>query len=356
VASIVPEDLIDRIGRELYRLKVRARNGLRQLGGVAAGPVAVTPKTPVWRRDGVVLYRYESTSRAFETPILLVMSLVTKPYVFDLRPDSSLVADLLAAGFDVYLLDWGTPGPADAHNGMETYCDEYLPRAVGAAVRTSGASGITVLGYCVGALLSLLAFAANPDLPIRSLVLMATPVDLRELGPMATLLREGRLAPQDLLDETGNVPPSVILEFFRMVQPTAPLTTYASLWDNLADEEALAAHNVLISWSTDHIPFPGRAFVQMVELFLHRGALLAGKVPLGDRVARLDTITCPVLSVTGTRDTLVPAAASEPLTRLLPAAHVTTLDLPAGHVGLFVGRSARKKCVPAVVGWLAEAN
>jgi polyhydroxyalkanoate synthase len=118
VPSIAPDDLIDRIGREVGRLKVRARNGLRQMGGVATGPVAVTPKSPVWQRDNVVLYRYESNTRAREAPILLVMSLITKPYVFDLRPGSSLVADLLGAGFDVYLLDWGIPGPADAYNSL----------------------------------------------------------------------------------------------------------------------------------------------------------------------------------------------------------------------------------------------
>src|SRR5207244_11051560 len=129
------------------------------------GPVAVTPRRQGWRRDGVVLYRYGSGSRAKATPILLVMSLVTKPYVFDLRPGSSLVADLLAAGQDVYLLDWGTPGPADAYNGLETYCDEYLPKAIDAALRTSRASGITLLGYCVGALLCLVTLAANPALP-----------------------------------------------------------------------------------------------------------------------------------------------------------------------------------------------
>jgi polyhydroxyalkanoate synthase len=254
------------------------------------------------------------------------------------------------------LLDWGTPGPADSHNRLETYTDEYLPRAVEAAVRVSGASSISLLGYCLGAVLTLLAVAGNPTLPVRDVVLMATPVDLRELGSLAITLGEGRMEPQDMLDETGNVPPSRLLDFFRLVQPTAPLTTYASLWENLRDRDALAAHNALINWSTDHIPFPGAAFVQVVELFVRQGALLAGEVPLGGRVVRLDAITCPVLSITGARDNLVAAAASRPLPGLLPSAALTTVELPAGHVGLFAGRSARTKCVPAIVGWLAQTD
>ena len=66
------------------------------------------------------------------------MSLVTRPYVFDLRPRNSLVEDLLAARYE-FLLDWGIPTPADSPNTLSTYCDEYIPRAVDAAVKVSDA-------------------------------------------------------------------------------------------------------------------------------------------------------------------------------------------------------------------------
>lgn len=352
--SVEPADLRDRIGRELSRVQVRARNGLRQLGGVATGNVAKTPKIPVWQRDSAVLYRYESNSRSHGTPILLVMSLVTKPYVFDLLPGNSLVADLLSAGFDVFLLDWGVPAPVDAHNGLETYCDEYLPHAVDAALDLSGADGLTAFGYCLGALLALLSVAGNPSMPVDNLVLLATPLDLRHMGPMAKLLGEGRLDPAQLLDETGNVPPSVIIEGFRAIQPTAPLTTYANLWQSLPSDDALAAHNALIGWSNDHIPFPGKAFRQLVEDFVRGRAPLQGSAPLGGRMVQLGSVHCPVLNVVGAKDNLVPPQASEPLPGLLPNAEVESLILPAGHAGLFIGRQARTRCVPSIVKWLTE--
>jgi polyhydroxyalkanoate synthase len=119
--------LIDTIRCEVERTRTRARNGLRHVLGFQIGTVAASPRSTVWQRDSVVLYRYDSDRRGPGTPILLVVSLVTTPYVFDLRPGSSLVEDLLHQGFDVYLLDWGTPQPVDAHNGLETYTDEYIP-------------------------------------------------------------------------------------------------------------------------------------------------------------------------------------------------------------------------------------
>lgn len=354
VVDVAPAGLLDRITREVERAKIRARNGLKQIGGFPTGEVAVTPRTAVWQRDSVVLYRYDSDRRTRGTPLLLVMSLVTKPYVFDLRPGSSLVEDLLNQGFDVYLLDWGVPQPVDAHNGLETYSDEYIPRAVQAVRATSGASEVGVFGYCLGALLSLIAVAGNPGMPVRNLVLLATPVDLQKMGPMASLLEAARLEPSSLLDETGNVPASAVRESFRLTQPTGPLTTYSSLWQSLADDEALAAHNALIGWSGDHIPFPGKAFEQMVDLFIRRRLLLTGRFPLAMRTVDLSSISCPVLNVVGERDNLVPPEATAPLPGLLPNADLETLQLKAGHAGLFVGRQARTKCVPSIVAWLAE--
>lgn len=352
---IAPSEILERINRELNRSTVRTQNGLKHLSGLPIGKVGVTEKAAVWRRDRVTLFRYTGNAGTGGTPILLVMSLVTRPYVFDLRPNGSLVEDLLAAGFDVYLLDWGIPDVSDSQNSLETYCDEYIPHAARAVLRASGKDQLAVLGYCLGAVLSLLACAGNPSLPVCNLVALATPVDFEKFGPIANLLRGGRLQPESLLDETGNVPAALMLSSLRMLQPTAPLATYASIWRGLADPEALAAHKALIGWSTDHIPFPGGAFLQIVELFIRGDALIRGKVPLGDRVADLATMSCSVLSVVGERDQLVPPECTEPLAAAVGSVDFETLSLRAGHAGLFVGSQARKHCVPAIVDWLNKS-
>jgi polyhydroxyalkanoate synthase len=347
-------DVAARLGRELRRVQVRARNGLRHLGGIATGTLAATPRAEVWRQDNVAVYRYETSRPTASPPVLLVPSLVTKSYVFDLRPGSSLVEDLLAAGHDVFLLDWGIPAPVDAYNGIDAYTDQLLPRAVEVTARTARSTEVTLFGYCLGGLLSLLSAAGNPDMPIRAIVALATPMKLRDLSPMSTLLAEGRLQPEDMIDETGNVPASVVMESMRSVKPTAPLTTYANLWQSLGNEEALAAHNALIGWSNDHIPFPGKAYRELATGYIRGGAPLGGTAPVGGRTVNLADIRCPVLSVIGSRDFLVPPEASEPMGDLLPNAAFETLVLPAGHVGLFIGRQARTQCVPAIIRWLAD--
>ena len=105
------------------------------------------------------------------------------------------------------------------------------------------------------------------------MILLATPVDMSELGPLTSMLRDRRLTVDDLLDWSGNVPPERIKESFHLVEPAGEITTYLSLWNSLGDPERLQAHDALVRWSSGHIPFPGAAFREMTELFIHqRGA------------------------------------------------------------------------------------
>ena len=71
-----------------------------------------TPKQEVFRNDHVVLYRYQPrVADRVGTPLLIVYALVNRPYMVDLQEDRSLVRSLLDEGVDVYLIDWGYPGP-----------------------------------------------------------------------------------------------------------------------------------------------------------------------------------------------------------------------------------------------------
>ena len=47
----------------------------------------------------------------YAEPVLVCYALVNRPYILDLQPDQSVVRQLLARGFEVYLIDWGVPRP-----------------------------------------------------------------------------------------------------------------------------------------------------------------------------------------------------------------------------------------------------
>lgn len=350
VTTAAPAELVGRVRRDVGRNLLRARNGVKYVTGIDRPKVGRTPKDVVWRRDRAELWHYRSDV-ATGPPVLVVMSLISRSYILDLHPGASFVAALRDAGLDVYLLDWGVPDERDAGNDLSTYVDDLLPAAVDAVLDDSGQGSLQLIGYCYGGLLTLLLGAAHPDLPVASAVTMATPVDFDGMGLMGRVFADGRLEPDDVVDETGNVPPEVIRNAFRVLKPTADVAQYAVLWEKLWDDRQMEAFQVMGQWTRDHIPFPGAAFRDTVALMRDR-ALVQDRVRVGGRAVSLRDFTWPLLNVVAQKDHIVPCDAATPVCGLVGSAETQTLELPAGHVGLVMGRSASRTTLPAVVDWL----
>lgn len=352
-AVLHPQHLADRVKGDLQRSIQRTRNGIKHAAGIDHAQIGQSAKDTVWRLDKAELWHYRrDTPATVGPPILFVMSLVSRSTVLDLRPGNSVVEFLLGRGFDVYMLDWGVPDEADSANSLETYCDDYIPKAVEAVCAHSGAVDLTMWGYCFGGILAVLSVAGNPEMAVRNLLVMATPTDFRHMGPMSTLLQQGRIDPEGLIDETGNVPAEVIRGSFKVLKPTGDVANWVNLLENLWNDEYLGAHQAMDRWANDHIPFPGEAFRQTTELFARQNLLATGRVPLRGRTVELASISVPFLNVVGEADHIVPLQAAAALSELVGSPDRSELRLPAGHVGLVVGKSAHRRSLPAMVEWV----
>ena len=353
--TLNPIDLVSRINRDVERSLLRARNGVRYVRGAHAPKVGATPKEVVWKRGKAELWRYRNGEVAYGPPVLIVHSLVSRSYILDLRPGNSLVEYLTEAGLDVYLLDWGVPDELDADNDLERYVDFYLPRAVAAVRRESGSDEVTLMGYCLGGVLTALYAAGHEQAPVRNLILMATPVNFDEMGAMVALLRQGRLDPDDLIDDTGNVPADALYSGFYMLAPTTEIAQKATLLEHLWNDAFVEGFQAMSQWSRDHVPFPGAAFRELVEQLVRENVLMTGSMRLGDRRIDLADARGNVLNAMAERDNVVPPAAVEPVMQLIgDPARRQELRLPGGHVTFGTGRSAVKHTMPRLAAWIAE--
>jgi polyhydroxyalkanoate synthase subunit PhaC len=353
--SLSPSELIARLNRDVERSVLRARNGVRYVRGTNRPRVGATPKETVWQRDKAQLWRYKGGPVRVNPPLLIVHSLVSRSYILDLRPGNSAVEYLVGAGIDVFMLDWGVPDGADAGNTFATYVDHYLPGAVRAVQRESGCEEVTVAGYCLGGVLAMLYASGREAAPVRNLILLATPGDFQEMGPMVAALREGRLNPEELLDETGNVPADVLYSGFFMIAPTTPIAQYATLLQNLWNDEFVEGYQAMAQWSRDHVPFPGAAFREVVEQLVRGNALMDGSMRVGDRVIDLARARGDVLVAMAERDNVIPLVAAEPLTRLVGSPDRRhQLRLRGGHVTFGTGRDAFNHTLPALADWISS--
>ena len=318
--------------------------------------MATTPKDVVWARDKVELWRYRSDNRTIGTPLLLVHSLVNRSYIFDLRPGNSMIEALLAQGFDVYLIDWGVPDAAEARNTLETYSCDYLPEIVARVREKSDAKKVSMLGYCFGGVLALLYAAANKRTPLQCLVTLATPIDSNHLPESYRRGNSKNFDIDTLLDDHGNVSGDFVGGAIRALTPTADLAAKLAFVANLWNDDYVAAHNAITAWGDDQIPFPRETFRQMTEMLVGDNAFMKDTLTLNGEPVSLRSIKTPFLNVYGTRDHIVPYLATKSLNQLVGSKVNETLELSAGHVGLFVGRTAHKMTVPGITKWIADQS
>ena len=312
-----------------------------------------TPKRVVWARNQMRLYRYRARTAVQQpVPLLLVHSLVSRPYILDLIPGNSFVEYLLDQGFDVYLADWGVPTAADATRQLEDYVLDVLPAMVDAVLAESDAEELSLLGYCMGGLLTLLYAATHPDSPVRNLLSLATPVDFDHLGLQGLWARA--LDVDRLVDHYGNIPAALIQRSFQLLKPASEFSPVRllGLWQHVEDERYVAQYRAFDRWSNDHIDFPGEAFRQTLRELVQGNKLVRGGMELDGIPVDLATIRQSFLAIAAEADHIVPLAAARPQTELVGSADATFLPVPGGHVGLAAGRKAKTSLWPRVAAWL----
>ncbi len=319
--------------------------------------VGATPKDVVYAKGTMRLYRYRPvTDEVYRIPIVLVMSLISKPYILDLSPGQSLVEYLLREGFDVFMVDWGIPRPEDSRLGLEHYALESLPRSIEEVQRVTGEKEVSILGYCMGGLFALMYNGIVQDAPVANIVCAATPVDFDGMGLFKRWSNRRWFDVDRLVDSLGNIPPDLILSSFELLRPAQRWATYARLADNLWNDLWVKNYRLFNRWINDQIPFPGEAYRQMIKELMWENKLMKGELDLSGRRVDLTAIVCPVLHVMAEHDDIAPFDATRPLTSLVGSEDKEDVILKGGHVSLIAGRNAWFRLWPKISEWLGARS
>jgi polyhydroxyalkanoate synthase subunit PhaC len=333
----------------------RALEMARAILGSIDAQVGLSPKELVWRKNKARLYRYvRSEPPTHRTPIFLVLPLINRAYILDLRPGASFVEFLLNEGFDVFLIDWGTPGDEDQSLDVTTLVTRYLPRAAKAIQRATGTDQMTVLGYCIGGTLAACFAALHPEIT-RNLVLLTAPLDFADAGQFGRMTARGNFPVEQLTDTYATVPASFPDIGTKLLNPVASYVgTYQQLWEKLGDPAFdVRAWQAMYRWVNDGVPFAGAAFRQWIVEFYQENRLARDMLDMDGRRVRLADIQCPVLNIAATRDQIAPRPTTSVVTSRVSSEDASEILIEGGHVGIVVGRRASQDLWPKVGVWLA---
>lgn len=345
-----------RVRMEIERAIQRSIKGLEYIS-TGDPAVGLTPKDVIHSRGTLKLYHYRpQADEVYRVPVMLVMSLVSKPYILDLAPGQSLVEFLVKRGFDVYMIDWGVPRPEDARLRLEDYVLDFIPDCVERVLEDSGEREISLVGYCMGGQLSTMYAALHTDGPLKNLACFTTPVDSDGMVLFKRWLDPRYFDVDRVVDTLGNVPPELIYASFDMLKPAQRVAKNIQLWDNLWNDDFVRSYRLFERWAADQIPFPGECFRQFTKQFMWENRMVRNELEVGGRRVDLGAIRVPFLHVVAEHDHIVPYDSARALVPLIGSEDKREVMLKGGHVSLVAGGNAIYRLWPQLESWLAERS
>src|SRR5437763_2166976 len=345
---------------ELQRIEQETRTLLRV--STSKANVAQTPKEVIWTLNKAKLYHYipvVPAEKRHKVPLFLVFALMNKPYLLDLRPGNSFIEYMVKQGYDVYLLDWGAPGPEDKDLKFDEYVLDYLTRAVRKVKAFSGSDEFSMLGWCIGAILTTIYAALRPDDGLKNLLLLTAPLDFSDktAGGFARWVNDQCFDPDKIVDAFGNVPGEMIDYGAKALKPVENyIGSYLTLWDNLDNPRAVEAWHAMNTWVTDLIDMSGGVYRQLIGDLYRKNTLIEGKMVLRGERGDLIRIRANLLNVIALADHISPSCQSESIMTKVSSKDQHMLKVKGGHIGMMAGSGAQKYTWPHIEEWLVARS
>jgi polyhydroxyalkanoate synthase len=304
-----------------------------------------------------LLHYIPQVKKTHDVPLLIIYALINKPYILDLQPDRSVIRTLLSEGFDIYMIDWGTPSEADRFITLNDYVNWYINDAVDFIREKHDMDSISILGYCMGGTLSVMFTGIHPE-KVRNFIVMAAPLDFKSDPGLLKLWSKKEYFDADKLVEiVGNVPGEFLNFGYLLLDPVSNLySKYLKFIDKVDDDDFVEMFFRMEKWINDGIPLAGEVFREFIRKLYQENQLVNNQLRLNGCKVDLKKIDMPLLSLVAKYDHLVPPESSMSFNDLVASKDKKMIVFPTGHIGLSVSSATKAKLWPEVAKWLSKRS
>lgn len=314
--------------------------------------------------DGIPMTVNKNTHKV---PLVIVPPLAVNMLIYDLFPERSLVNYFVAQGFEVYLIDWGTPTRKHTHYNLNTYVSEFMPEFLAKVREHSGQKQLSLHGWSMGGIFTLCYTALTHDTDIRNLVILGTPINSHASGAVGKVYQAIERRAQWVRKNTGfrihNLNPQWLhtpgwanVVGFKMTNPVGSLMGYWELVVKLADRQFVVNHATTSAFLDKMVAYPGGIVQDMMVRIWIDNELAKGYMQLGKNEIRLADIQCALWAGAGKSDNMVTQAAVETLMSHVSSADKEFVVVAGGHMGILSGSKAPSDVWPKIADWLAARS
>jgi polyhydroxyalkanoate synthase len=210
--------ILSKLAEDAEKAQSRARKASEVLLDDLDTDLAKTAYEVVYREDRVKLKHYlPHTKIRYKTPLLVTYALINRETMLDLQPGRSVVERFLAAGIDLYMIDWGYPTRKDRFLGFDDHINGYMDNIVDFIREKHQVEKINLMGICMGGTFSVIYSALHPD-KIKNLVTTVTPTNFDTKKGLLHVWME-HLDVDRVVDTYGNLPADMMNLGFLLLNP-----------------------------------------------------------------------------------------------------------------------------------------
>lgn len=316
----------------------------------------MTPYDVAYSEDKVRLLHFnQPKQKQNQVPLVIAYALINKWHILDIHPQKSWVRNLLDQGYDVYMIDWGTPSNVDKYLGFDDYVNGYIDNCVEFVMKEASVDRVSMQGYCTGGTLATIYAALHPH-KVKNLVLTAPVIDgKRDTTVVGNLAKHVDV--DKMVETIGNMPPEFIYYVFSVLKPFEQgIEKYINFFKNIEDKSYVDNFLRVEKWLYDTPPVPGELFRQWIKDIYQDNLLIQNKMFVGGKLVSLKNITMPIFTQVAVGDHLVSPECSMPIHYAVSSEDKSLKIYPTGHVGMIASSFSQKKVLPELGQWLKERS
>ncbi|MDZ4084429.1 MAG: alpha/beta fold hydrolase [Bdellovibrionales bacterium] len=307
-----------------------------------------TPHKVIYREGSLQLKLYDSWETPPRGQVVILPSLINRPYILDLGRGRSLIQYLVKSGFEVALFDWGNPTRHEQELGLKPLLQERLPRALKAleafsAVHDRGQQPRTLLGHCLGGNLALL-FAEQAPTAFDKLALLTTPIDTENDALLTTWFQTPNWDPQLFAKSVDFIPWTALQASFLMQRPTLTTRRWLQFFARMSEKDFRESWLQMEIWSNDSVSFPTQIFQDLLIPMYRENSMM-----------RKSELSLPIFSLAALDDHIVPIESAQAIRKSHPNCDHHFFEAKGGHIGAVLSSKTRKEVWPELLNFMASS-
>lgn len=300
------------------------------------GNLGVSPGQVVFCNEVLEIIQYApTTATVYERPLLMIPPQINKYYILDLAPGRSLIEFAVAQGFQVFVVSWRNPTPAQRDWGLETYVRALLD-ATDAVLEVAGSDQLSVLGACAGGITTAVLLghlAARHDSRVASATFPVTVLDTSVQSTIGVLASKRSVAATLRRSQRrGILPGREMARTFAWLRPNDLVWSY---WVNNyllgADPPAFD----ILYWNNDYTNLPAALHAEFLEIFLENSLCDPGSLQVLGTPIDLGRVQADVYAIGAFSDHITPWQACYRTLRLFGGTR-TFVESTSGHIQALV--------------------